>query len=88
MTRSPLVFTLIIFLALIVVQLVFSGYAIIIRAFAQSHDVHPIVLSLVRDVGTFPVLLVAARFGKPLQMEKQTERETHKDRKRLRGRDC
>jgi len=47
--------------ALVVVQTGFGGYGIVVKRFAQSANINPLVLSLLRDLCCFPLLFIAAR---------------------------
>lgn len=50
----------IVWLALVVVQLGFGAYGVIVSKFAKENKADPLIFSLIRDAGCFPVLLVAA----------------------------
>ena len=47
-------------LALVVVQLGFGAYGVIISKFAKEHKADPLIFCLFRDGGCFPVLLIVA----------------------------
>ena len=47
-------------LRLAVVQLGFGAYGVIISKFAKEKQADPLIFCLIRDAGSFPVLLVAA----------------------------
>ena len=49
-----------VWLALVVVQLGFGAYGVIVSKFAKEKKADPLVFSLIRDAGCFPVLLLAA----------------------------
>ncbi|KAK3734154.1 hypothetical protein QZH41_017124 [Actinostola sp. cb2023] len=49
-----------VWLALLVVQLGFGAYGVIVSKFAVKNKADPLVFSLIRDAGAFPVLLLAA----------------------------
>eukprot|EP00054_Salpingoeca_dolichothecata_P020226 m.127267 g.127267 ORF g.127267 m.127267 type:complete len:344 (+) comp23536_c0_seq2:77-1108(+) len=49
-----------VFLALIVIQIGFGGYGIVLKKFAQNHKIDAVIFSMLRDGFCFPVLLVAA----------------------------
>ena len=50
----------VVWLALVVVQLGFGAYGVIVSKFAKENKADPLVFSLIRDAGCFPVLLMAA----------------------------
>ena len=50
----------IVWLALVVVQLGFGGYGVIVSKFAKENQADPLVFILIRDAGCCPVLLLAA----------------------------
>ena len=50
----------IVWLALVVVQLGFGAYGVIVSKFATENQADPLIFSLIRDAGCFPVLLLAA----------------------------
>lgn len=52
--------TPVIFLALIVVQIGFGGYGVIVRKFAANNKANPLVFCLIRDAVCWPVLLLCA----------------------------
>lgn len=47
-------------LTLILVQLGFEAYGVIISKFAKENKADPLIFCLIRDAGSFPVLLLAA----------------------------
>ena len=49
-----------VWLALVVVQLGFGAYGVIVSKFAKENKADPLIFSLIRDGGCFPVLLIAA----------------------------
>ena len=49
-----------VWLALVIVQLGFGAYGVIVSKFAKNNKADPLVFSLIRDAGAFPVLLFAA----------------------------
>lgn len=49
-----------VWLALIVIQFGFGAYGVIVSKFAVKNKADPLVFSLIRDAGAFPVLLLAA----------------------------
>lgn len=49
-----------VWLALVVVQLGFGAYGVIVSKFAKENKADPLIFSLIRDAGCFPVLLLAA----------------------------
>ena len=51
---------LLVWLALVVVQLGFGAYGVIFSKFVKEKKADPLVFSLIRDAGCFPVLLLAA----------------------------
>ena len=50
----------VVWLALVVVQLGFGAYGVIVSKFAKENKADPLIFSLIRDAGCFPVLLMAA----------------------------
>ena len=46
--------------ALLTVQLGFGAYGVIVSKFAKNNKADPLVFSLFRDSGAFPMLLLAA----------------------------
>jgi len=50
----------IVWLALVVVQLGFGAYGVIVSKFAKKNRADPLVFILIRDAGCCPVLLLAA----------------------------
>ena len=49
-----------VWLALVVVQLGFGAYIVIVSKFAKENKADPLIFCLIRAVGCFPVLLIAA----------------------------
>jgi hypothetical protein len=49
-----------VWLALVVIQLGFGAYGVIVTKFAVKNKADPLVFSLIRDAGAFPVLLLAS----------------------------
>ena len=49
-----------VWLALVVIQLGFGAYGVIIIKFAKNSKADPLMFCVVRDGGCFPVLFVAA----------------------------
>ena len=49
-----------VWLALVVVQLGFGAYGVLVSKFAKEKKADPLIFSLIRDAGCFPVLLLAA----------------------------
>ena len=47
--------------ACVTAQVLFSGYSIVLKLFAQDAGADPLVFSALRDVLTTPLLLIAAR---------------------------
>jgi len=47
-------------MALVVVQLGFGAYGVIISKFAKEGKADPLIFCFFRDTGSFPVLLIAA----------------------------
>ena len=56
---SPQLFVLVI-LSQLFVQAAFGSYGVILKAFAQSVDINPLVFSFLRDICAAPILLCAA----------------------------
>jgi len=50
----------VVWLALVVVQLGFGAYGVVVSKFAKENQADPLIFSLIRDAGCFPVLLIAA----------------------------
>lgn len=46
--------------ALVVVQLGFEAYGVVVSNFAKENQADTLIFSLIRDAGSFPVLLLAA----------------------------
>jgi drug/metabolite transporter (DMT)-like permease len=46
-------------LAVVIVQLGFGAYGILVKKFAQNENANPVFFSFVRDIACFPVLLLA-----------------------------
>ena len=53
----------IVWLALVVVQLGFGAYGVIVSKFAKEKKADPLIFSLIRNGCSFPVLLIAARIS-------------------------
>ena len=49
-----------VWLALVVIQIGFGAYGVIVTKFAKNNNVDPLVFCLMRDGGCFPVLFLAA----------------------------
>lgn len=49
-----------IILVLCIIQIGFAGYGILVKAVAQQANTNPLIFSLIRDAGCFPLLLVCA----------------------------
>ena len=50
----------VVWFALIIVQLGFGAYGVIVSKFAKNNKADPLVFGLIRDAGCFPVLILAA----------------------------
>ena len=50
----------VVWLSLLVVQLGFGAYGVIISKFAKENQADPLIFNLIRCGGSFPVLLIAA----------------------------
>lgn len=59
-TQSKMAGVWLVWLALVVVQLGFGAYGVIVSKFAKENKADPLIFSLIRDAGCFPVLLLAA----------------------------
>ena len=49
-----------VWLALVMIQLGFGAYGVIVTKFAKNNKADPLVFCLIRDGGAFPVLFLAA----------------------------
>lgn len=58
--KSKMAGVCIVWVGLIVVQLGFGAYGVIVSKFAKENKADPLIFSLIRDAGCFPVLLIAA----------------------------
>ena len=52
--------TFVVFLALVVVQIGFGGYGVLVKKFAASSKVNPLIFCLIRDACCWPVLQLCA----------------------------
>lgn len=59
-TQSKMAGVWLVWLTLILVQLGFEAYGVIISKFAKENKADPLIFCLIRDAGSFPVLLLAA----------------------------
>lgn len=50
----------IVWVGLVVVQFGFGAYGVIVSKFAKENKADPLIFSLIRDAGCFPLLLIAA----------------------------
>lgn len=50
----------VIWLALVTIQLGFGAYGVIVTRFAVKNKADPLIFSMIRDGGAFPVILFAA----------------------------
>jgi drug/metabolite transporter (DMT)-like permease len=64
---------LLVILACVTTQVAFSGYSIVLKLFAQDASVDPLVFSTLRDVITFPVLLIASAMLEKLHVPKRRD---------------
>eukprot|EP00005_Dracoamoeba_jomungandri_P000236 CAMPEP_0174256012 /NCGR_PEP_ID=MMETSP0439-20130205/5288_1 /TAXON_ID=0 /ORGANISM="Stereomyxa ramosa, Strain Chinc5" /LENGTH=210 /DNA_ID=CAMNT_0015338439 /DNA_START=44 /DNA_END=672 /DNA_ORIENTATION=- len=55
-----IVLYIMIIIAMFVTQIGFSGYSIVLKAFAEAKGVEPLIFSMLRDAFCFPLLLVVA----------------------------
>lgn len=46
--------------ALVVIQLGFGAYGVVVARFAVKNKADPLIFSMIRDAGAFPVILLAA----------------------------
>jgi len=49
-----------VWLALVVVQLGFGAFGVVISKFAKENQADPLIFCLIRDAGSFPVLVLVA----------------------------